>query len=191
MQERLSRLLRNRGGAVIAGAIAAVVAVILLIVYLHSYRASVNSGKVAERVLVATKLISSGTSGSLIAKEGLYQVTSVQKDQLQVGAIADPSAIQDRVAAADIFPGQQLTQSDFTTESSLSIPYELTGKQRAIAIPVDAIHGLIGQVASGNFVDIYVGTSGGGSGSSGSSSLVTPPFSLRTKFLGLGTNPRS
>jgi Flp pilus assembly protein CpaB len=169
VQENLSRLLRNRSGAVIAGAIAALVAVILLIVYLHSYRASVNSGQQAERVMIATKLIPNGTSGSVIAKEGLYQLTTVQKDQLKLYAINDPSVIQDRVAVADIFPGQQLTQDDFTTESSLSIPYNLTGAQRAIAIPVDATHGLIGQVSAGNFVDIYAGVSGG----NGNATLVT------------------
>ena len=57
MQDSLSRLFRNRSGAVIAGAIAALVAVILLIIYLHSYRSSVNSGTQPERVLVATRLI--------------------------------------------------------------------------------------------------------------------------------------
>ena len=132
-------------------------AAILLIVYLQSYRSSVNSGKRPERVLVATSLIPQGTSGAVMAKKGLYQVTTVQKDQLKPLAIADPAAINDRVAAADIFPGQQLTQTDFTTEAGTSIPYQITGAERAIAIPVDSAHGLIGQVASGNFVDVYVG----------------------------------
>ena len=161
MRQSLNRLFRNRSGAVIAGAIAAVVAVILLVVYLHSYRSSVNSGKQPERVLIATRLIPRGTSGTLIAQQGLYQVTTVQKDQLQLNAITDPAALSGRVAAADIFPGQQLTQEAFTTEALTSIPYVISGRQRAIAIPVDSAHGLIGQVAAGNYVDVYVGVSGG------------------------------
>ena len=171
MQEALSRLLRNRSGAVIAGALAALLAVILLIVYLNSYRASVNAGKLTERVMIATKLIPNGTAGSVIAKQGLYQLTTIQKDQLKPDAISDPSAVQGRIAVTDIFPGQQLTQNDFSTESALSIPYELTGAERAIAIPVDATHGLIGQVAAGNYVDIYAGISG--STASGTATLVT------------------
>jgi Flp pilus assembly protein CpaB len=166
VDEKLGRLFRNRSGAVIAGAIAAVLAVIILAVYLSSYRSSVNKGKQPEQVLVATKLIAQGTSGTLIAHQGLYQVTSVPKDQLKVNAITDPAALNDRVAAADIFPGSQLTQDDFTTEASTNIPYALTGPQRAIAIPVDSTHGLIGQVAAGNYVDVYVSVTG-------SSSLVT------------------
>ena len=40
----------------------------------------------------------------------------------------------------------------------------ISGRQRAIAIPVDSAHGLIGQVAAGNYVDVYVGVAGGSSG---------------------------
>jgi Flp pilus assembly protein CpaB len=159
VRERISRLFRNRGGAVAAGVGAAVVALILLVVYLNSYRSSVNSNKSAERVLVATKVIKAGTSGDLIARQGLYQVTAVQKDQLKLNAITDPSALADRVALADIFPGQQLTQDDFTTESQTGVAYQLVGRQRAIAIPTDTAHGVGGVVSTGNFVDVYMGVS--------------------------------
>jgi len=172
VQEKISKLFRNRGGAVVVGAIVAVIAVILLVVYLHSYRSSVDSGKQTERVLVAAKMIPRGTSGTLIGQQGLYQVTTVQKDQLKLNAIADPSALNDRVAAADIYPGQQLTQNDFTTEAVTSIPYEITGRQRAIEIPVDSAHGMIGQVAAGDYVDVYVGVAGAGAGGS-NGQLVT------------------
>jgi Flp pilus assembly protein CpaB len=162
VQDRLNRLLRNRSGAVIAGVAVALLALILLIAYLNSYRSSVNAGKQPERVLVATKLIQRGSSGTVIARRRLYSIATVPKDQLQVYAITDPSALQDRVAANDIFPGQQLTQNDFTTESPNSVPYELSGTQRAISVPVDASHGLIGQVSAGSHVDVYVGLAGGG-----------------------------
>jgi Flp pilus assembly protein CpaB len=171
VQETLNRLFKNRGGAVIAGLIAAAIAVVILVIYLQSYRSSVNSGKQAERVLVATKLIPKGTSGTLIAQQGLYQATTVQKDQLELNAIIDPSALNDRVAVSDIFPGQQLTQDDFTTEAPTSIPYEITGAERAIAIPLNSAHGLVGQVAAGNYVDVYVGIAGGTN--SGAGQLVT------------------
>ena len=38
------RIFKTRGGAVLIGGAAAVLAAILLVVYLHSYRSSVNSG---------------------------------------------------------------------------------------------------------------------------------------------------
>ena len=171
MQETLGKLFKNRSGAVIAGVIVAVVAVILLLLYLRSYRSSVNSGKQPVRVLVATKNIPAGTSGTLIAQQGLYTVATVQKDQLEVNAITDPSALSGRVAAASIFPGQQLTQPDFSTESPQSLNYQLTGRQRAIAINVSANHGLVGQITAGDTVDVYVGTNGPGGTAKGGASL--------------------
>jgi Flp pilus assembly protein CpaB len=162
VQEAISKLFKNRSGAVIAGVVAAALAIILLVIYLHSYRSSVDSGRRPMRVLVAAKLIARGTSGTLIGHQGLYRVTTVQKDELKLNAITDPAALNDRVAAADIYPGQQLTQNDFTTESPTAIPYQITGTQRAIAIPVDAVHGLIGQVSAGSWVDVYVSVPGGG-----------------------------
>jgi Flp pilus assembly protein CpaB len=136
------RLFKTRGGAVLIGGVAAVLAAILLIVYLHSYRSSVNSGSQPMTVLVAKSLIPRGTSGSLIAQEGLYQVTTV--------------------TATDIFPGQQLTTTDFSAEGANSIPSVITGKNRAIAFSVDSPHSVAGQIAAGDHVDVYVGLSTNG-----------------------------
>ena len=55
------RLFKTRGGAVLIGGVAAVLAAILLVVYLHSYRSSVNSGSRPMTVLVAKSLIPKGT----------------------------------------------------------------------------------------------------------------------------------
>jgi Flp pilus assembly protein CpaB len=151
------RIFKTRGGAVLIGGAAAVLAAILLVVYLHSYRSSVNSGTRPITVLVAKSLIPRGTSGTLIAQEGLYQVTTVPKDQLKDLAIADPAALGGRVTAVDVYPGQQLTQTDFTTEGANSIPSQITGSRRAIAIPVDVTHAVAGQLQAGDHVDVYVG----------------------------------
>src|SRR5579863_703978 len=112
------RLFKTRRSALLVSAVAALLAAILLVVYLKSYRSSVNAGSQAERVLVATKLIPRGTSAEMMAKNGLYVVTTVQKGQLQPLAISDPSTITGNIAATDIFPGQQFTTADFTTESA-------------------------------------------------------------------------
>ena len=156
------RIFKTRGGAVLIGGVAAVLAAILLIVYLHSYRSSVNSGTRPVTVLVAKSLIPRGTSGSLIAQEGLYQISTVPKSQLKDLAIIDPAALTDRVAVNDLFPGQQLTANDFTTEGINSIPNQITGARRAIALPVDNVHGLTGQLQTGDHVDVYVGLASNG-----------------------------
>src|SRR5207249_2797981 len=150
------RLFRTRGGAVVIGAIAAVLAAILLVAYLKSYRSSVKSGTQPMNVLVAKSLIPRGTSGTLIAQQHLYQVTSVPQSQLKVLAIADPKTLSGSVTAADVYPGQQLTASDFTVAPVNSIPTQITGARRAIAISVDATHDVGGLVQTGDHVDMYV-----------------------------------
>src|SRR5437764_380491 len=143
------RLFKTRGGAVLIGGVAAVLAAILLIVYLHSYRSSVNAGTRPMQVLVAKSLIPRGTSGSLIAQQHMYQVTNVAKDQLKLLAIADPAALNDRVTLADVYPGQQLTANDFTAEPVNSIPNIITGMSRDFveeAFPLDGTIELVGVV---------------------------------------------
>jgi Flp pilus assembly protein CpaB len=158
VQDVLSgKLFTTRGGALVVGGLAAGLAAILLLVYLHQYRSSLESGSQPMSVLVAKSLIPKGTSGTLIGQKDQFQVTSVPKDQLKDGAISDPAAIKGRVAVGDIFPGQQLTGADFSVAMTTALPTQISGAQRAISIPVDANHGLIGQVASGDRVDVYVG----------------------------------
>ena len=154
------QLFKSRGGAVLIGLLAAGVAAILLVVYLRSYRSSVNSGTRPMTVLVAKSLIPKGTSGKLIAAEGLYQVTTVPKDQLKALAMSDPASLHGVVAADDINPGQQLTQEDFIVASAGGLSSQLTGSQRAIAVPIDSTHDVAGQVRSGDHVDIYIGING-------------------------------
>jgi Flp pilus assembly protein CpaB len=158
------RLFKTRGGAVLIGGVAAALAAILLVAYLHSYRSRVNGGTQPMTVLVAKSLIPHGTPGTLIAQKHLYQVTSVPKDQLKNLAITDPAAVNGRVTVADVYPGQQLTSADFTVAPVNSIPAQITGANRAIAVSVDATHGVGGQVQTGDHVDVYVGLSQGTGG---------------------------
>jgi Flp pilus assembly protein CpaB len=73
------------------------------------------------------------------------------------GAVADPATIKGRIAADDIYPGQQLTLTDFTATPTAAISTRITGDQRAVAVSLDSTHGLVGQVAAGDHVDVYIG----------------------------------
>lgn len=139
------------------GAASAVLAAVLLLVYLGQYRKSVSSGAAPITVLVAEKLISKGTSASVIGSDGLMQALTIPRDQAKEGAVSDPVLLKGRVAVQDIYPGQQLTLADFTTVTTEAIPTKLTRDQRAIAVPFDASHGMIGYIQPGDRVDIYVG----------------------------------
>jgi Flp pilus assembly protein CpaB len=152
----LKKFASTRGGSVAIAAVMALLAGGLLLIFLTQYRNSVNNGDKLSTVLVAQRLIEKGSSGDVIATQGLYQTSRVPKNQLKDGALADPGAIRGKVATQDILPGQQLTAADFA-RSTDPIVSNLAGAQRAISVPLDSAHGMIGDVHTGDRVDVIVG----------------------------------
>ena len=151
-----SRLLKTRQGTIAIGVAAAVLAAILLLVYLSHYRSSVNGSSEPQTVLVAKRLIPKGTTGASFAENNLFDVTTVPKDQLKLGAISDPAVLRGSIAAADIYPRQQLTTADFTVASVGALASQLKGNWRAVALPtLDAAHGLTPDVQAGDHLDVY------------------------------------
>jgi len=150
-------LFSTRRGSIMVGVAAAVIAGIVLFAYLHAYRNSVKGSAAPASVLVAKNLIQKGTSGDTIGSGGQYQVASVPKGQLQVGALTDPAALTGRVAVADIYPGQQLTATSFVYAAPGTLSTKLTGTDRAITVSMDANRGMIGQIGAGDRIDIFVG----------------------------------
>ena len=157
MVEIAQNLFTTRRGSLLVGAAAAVLAGIILLAYLHSYRNSVNSANSSVNVLVAKSLIQKGTPGDIIGRSDQFQVASVPKGQLQVGALTDPATLSGRVAATDIYPGQQLTANYFAYATPGSLQTKIAGADRAISVSIDSEHGMIGQIAAGDHIDIYVG----------------------------------
>jgi Flp pilus assembly protein CpaB len=108
-------------------------------------------------VLVAKNLIPKGTPGNIIGQTQQFQVASIPKKELQVGALTDPAALNGRIAVTDIYPGQQLTAADFALAAPGAIQNQITGSDRAINVTMDAERGMVGQVGPGDRVDIFVG----------------------------------
>jgi pilus assembly protein CpaB len=155
--EIAQNLFTTKRGSVLLGTVAAVLAGIVLLVYLHSYRNSVNSGATPASVLVAKNLIQKGTPGDIIGQSSQFQVASVPKGQLQLGALTDPAALSGRVAVTDIYPGQQLTANYFAYAAPDALQTKISGSDRAMSVSIDSEHGMVGQIAAGDHIDIYVG----------------------------------
>ena len=157
-------LFSSRRGTILVGVGAAVLAAILLIVYLNRYRASLKSSGEPATVLVAKSLIQKGSPGNIIGNTHQFQVASIPNHELKSGALTDPSTLRGLVAAEDIYPGQQLTLAEFTPTVVGSLQTNLAKGDRAISIPFDDSHGLIGQISPGDHVDVYVGLNQQGPG---------------------------
>jgi Flp pilus assembly protein CpaB len=151
------RLLSTRGGTIALSVMAGILAAAILLTYLHRYRDSVRDAGVPVTILTAKNLIEKGTSGEVIAAQDMYQVSSTPRGQVASGAITDPNTLKGRVAAADIFPGEQLTLAKLSTGASSSLANRITADQRAVSLPIDGAHGMIGKVSAGDHVDIYGG----------------------------------
>ena len=152
-----SKLFTTRQGTVLLGVIAAVIAAIALLVYLNHYKSTVAKPNVD--VLVAKRLILSGTTGAVIRTAGgYYTVTSVPSKQVKTGAILDPATLANKVAVTEISPGQQLTAEDFGP-ASISVATQLDKNQRAVVVALDSPQQVGGQIAAGDHVDVWVLTS--------------------------------
>ena len=157
---KVSGRMSSRGWAIALGIGAVVLAAILLVVYLDRYRSRVSGENAPTPVLVSKQLIPAGTPGTLVASQSMYTPTTLPKKEVEIGAISDPSYLSGRAAAADIFPGQQFTATDFAASDTASVDSQLTGTQRAISISVDGVHGSSSQILPGDYVDVYITVGG-------------------------------
>jgi Flp pilus assembly protein CpaB len=150
----VQKLLATRGGTIAVSAGAALLAAVILLVYLHRYRESVNASSKPMTVLVASSLIEKGTPGNVVGSQDLFQVTSTPRSEVKDGAIVDPASLRGQVAAEDIYPGQQLTISDFVAGSTDAVSTKVIKYERGMSIPLDEAHGMIGKVTPGDHVDV-------------------------------------
>lgn len=157
-----TRVLATRQGTVLLGVGAALLAGLVLLVYLNRYRESVSASNEPITVLVAKRLIEKGTPGDAVGLKQYFQVSTTPRDHVKVGALSDPAALRGTVAAADVLPGQQLTAADFVPSYTGGVGASLIDSQRAISFPVDGARGLAGTLLPGDRVDVYAGFEVGG-----------------------------
>lgn len=136
-------------------AVAGLVAAGILLAYLHRYRESVGTATQPMTVLVAKDLIEKGTPGNIVGSDGLFQAVTTPRSEIKEGAITDPAVLRGTVAMDDVYPGEQLTTGSFSGAAADTIAARISAEQRGIAVPIDNAHGMIGNVQTGDHVDVY------------------------------------
>lgn len=164
-------LLSTRKGTVVAAGIVALLAGLVLLFALQQYRSAVADDGEAAKVLVANALIAKGSSGEVLPTEDLVKVAEVRADQLEEGALTDPTALRGQVITRDILPGQQLTAEDLTTTDQ-GIQTKLGASDRGMAVPVETPQSVAGQVRTGDRVDVFAAFGGGSATGAGASGPV-------------------
>jgi len=150
------KVLSTRSGTMAAAGVAALLAAATLVTFLHGYKRTLDAGAEPVTVLVAREALPKGSSGDTIAKKGLFQATGLKRDQVEDGAITDPGALRGMVTAHELVPGQQFTTADFAKPSD-PVMSKLSESDRAMTIPLDSAHGMIGNVKAGDHVDVLAG----------------------------------
>jgi Flp pilus assembly protein CpaB len=143
----------TRQGTLSIALVATLIAAGILVFALHRYRKSVETSNEPGTVLVANRFIEKGTSGAAIGVGHYFRTTKMLDKQVAQGALASSAALHGEVAAVDIYPGQQLTAADFTSGGLFysKLPRNL----RAVSVPVNTSHGMIGNIQTGDRVDVY------------------------------------
>src|SRR5205809_3880757 len=99
---KVRNVLSTRQGTLAFAAVIAVLAAAMLLMALHGYKKTLNKSAEPVTVLVAKDPLPKGSSGDLIAKEGLFQATGIKREQVKDGAITDPASLRGMVATHDI-----------------------------------------------------------------------------------------
>ena len=153
--------LSTKNGTFAVAAVLALIAAAALLIFLREYRDDLTDSDPVQ-VLVAQSVIPKGTPGDIVASEQLYSLSRVKNSQVEDGAITDPDDLAGKVVANDINPGHQLQSSDF--EEGRTAQAQLSGRQRAMSVPIDESRGLVGDVETGDHVDVVVTYRNSGSG---------------------------
>ena len=136
----------------------AVLAAVLVGLYVVSYRNSVTHGAGLVKVLVAGRDIPAGTDGSSIAAGGYLKSESVPRRAVVPGSITSAHPLTSLVAGAEIYKGQQITLRQFTPASQGGIFAKFSGTERVVVVPGDPNQLLAGTLSDGDRVDVVMTT---------------------------------
>ena len=136
----------------------AVLAAVLVGIYVVSYRNSVTHGAGLVKVLVASRDIPAGTDGSSIAAGGYIVSQTVPRRSVVPGSVTSASPLTSLVAGTEIYKGQQITLRQFTPASQGGIFAKFSGTERVVVVPGDPSQLMAGTVSDGDHVDVVATT---------------------------------
>lgn len=143
---------RTRNIAIAVGL--ALMAMLLTLVYVTSYRHSVQHAQATVNVYVAAHDIPAGTAGSDLTGSGAFRTIAVPRHAVVPGAISSPSQIANLVVAQPLYAGDQVTVKRFADVHAEGIRGQIKGTMRAVQVPGDVNQVLAGTLQDGDHVDL-------------------------------------
>lgn len=147
----------NRVLAAVVAVVLAAIGATLVFVYVSGAERRALEGVETVPVLVVHELVPAGTPANEL--EPWVQLRNLPVVSIAQGAVADVAALDDRVAAVDLLPGEQVIDARFVDPDGATTPLE--GVQ-LLSIPVESSRAVGGAVAAGDRVGIFVAFDDGG-----------------------------
>lgn len=132
----------------------ALVAALLTSFYVTNYQRDVRKDETNVPVWVAKRDIPVGTSGADIQNRGLLEESEIVRRSVVPGAISNPAQVADLVATQPTYAGEQISTRRFASPAERGIRAQLTGVQRALAVPGEAQQLLAGTLKDGDRIDV-------------------------------------
>jgi pilus assembly protein CpaB len=132
----------------------AVLAAVLIGVYVVSYRDSVNNGADLVKVYVAAKDIPAGTGGTAIASGDYLTTQTVPRRAVVPGSVVATATLEEQVVADPIYEGEQITLRQFAPKAQGGVFAKFSGNERAIAVLGEPHQLLAGTLKPGDHVDV-------------------------------------
>src|SRR5215212_10208996 len=92
--ESLKQFLSTRKGAYTVAAVCAVLAGLILLVFVQNYKQNVDAGLAPAPVLTADRLIPAGTAGNEVISQKLFRPTAVAVTNRKAGAVTQAADLQ-------------------------------------------------------------------------------------------------
>lgn len=143
-----------RARSIVIAAFLVVMASMLVTLYITNYKRSVERSQQHVGVYVAAKDIPAGTSGDDVASKGYLRTEQVLRQSVVPGSISNPKQLAALVTAQEIFPGEQISVSSFSTVAQHGLRGFLRGNVRAVQIAGDPNQTLAGTLQTGDHVDL-------------------------------------
>jgi pilus assembly protein CpaB len=132
----------------------AILAGLLTLYYVTSYKHQVDSKQEQVPVVVAAKDIPAGTTGAQVVTKHLVQVEQIARRAVVPGAISKPAEISKLIALQPTYAGEQVSARRFGPLAAGGVRSQLTGTFRAVQIAGDAHQVLAGVLKAGDRVDV-------------------------------------
>jgi pilus assembly protein CpaB len=143
---------RTRNIAIAVGL--ALVAMLLTLAYVTSYRHSVQKEQATVHVYVAAHDLPAGTTGAELGHSNALRTIDVPRHAVVPGAISNPSQIEGLVLTQPLYAGDEVTAKRFSNVQAEGIRGAIKGDMRAVQVPGDPNQLLAGTLQQGDRVDL-------------------------------------